>query len=405
MQQKLPFFHVLQKECLKSEQKLFQLRVSRQRWKRWCIAYFATTIGIVLLAFVIIVVEFGGKIGPIDFEKSVERLASSLSSNAFMDLSGMKSDHISEDQNETERPSIQTDSTIDIPTGSGEKDFSSDSLEWLYTYDISKVPLGETPILPMDLSLTEYGSEYILNGTGFSPNIADLLKKELSFDSTYEWLAAEAAVPQVLILHTHGTEAYSENGAISFMDTGKEIARSENPNENVLAVGTVLTQVLKQAGIPAIQCNIMHDQTQYKASYARAEATIRSYLEKYPSIRLVIDLHRDAILKSDGSLVRPVTVVNGEKAAQVMCVVGSSWGGEECPEWENNLALALQLREALNRGFGNLCRPVSLRASTYNQELAPASLLLEVGAAGNSLEEAVVSAKIIGNTLAQILKK
>ena len=117
----------------------------------------------------------------------------------------------------------------------------------------------------------------------------------------------------------------------------------------------------------------------------------------------MIDLHRDSVVKSTGELVRPVTAVDGEAVAQVMCVVGSDWGGQENPNWQGNLSLALKLREELNQKYQNLCRPAYLRASTYNQELAPYSLLLEVGASGNSLAEAKRSASLIADALAKFI--
>ena len=147
----------------------------------------------------------------------------------------------------------------------------------------------------------------------------------------------------------------------------------------------------------------MHDRIQYKDSYARAEDTIRKYLEEYPTIKLVIDIHRDSIIKSSGEIVRPVTEHNGEAAAQVMCVVGSDWEGDSYPNWEDNLSLALKLREQLNSQCENVCRPVFLKSHTYNQEIAPYSILLEVGASGNSLQEAQRSAKLIGEALCMII--
>lgn len=165
-----------------------------------------------------------------------------------------------------------------------------------------------------------------------------------------------------------------------------------------------MAEKLTQNGIPTLHCTVMHDQLQYKNSYSRAEETIKQYLEKYPSIKLVIDLHRDAIIKSSGELVRPVTLVDSKPTAQVMCVVGSDWGGDECPSWENNLSLALKLRDSLNSKYGNLCRPTYLRSSTYNQEIAPYSLLLEVGACGNSLEEAQRAAELVATELIPLIK-
>ena len=128
--------------------------------------------------------------------------------------------------------------------------------------------------------------------------------------------------PVVLILHTHGTEAYSEKGAISYLESG-ELARSNDTSKNVVAVGEAMAQYLNKNGVPTVHCSVMHDQVQYKDSYNRAEETIKQYLEMYPTIKLVIDLHRDSIVKSSGELVRPVTLVGDTPAAQVMCVVGS----------------------------------------------------------------------------------
>lgn len=274
--------------------------------------------------------------------------------------------------------------------------------EKLYQFDYSVVPDGEIPIIPMDLSLIEYGDSYIHNQTGLNPDTEALLRQNLKKDQHPEYLAVSQG-PQVLIVHTHGTEAYSSDGAVSYVDDGSEIARSCDPEKSVVAVGKVLADALNRAGISTLHCTILHDEAQYKDSYSRAEDTIRGYLEQYPTIRLVIDVHRDSILKSTGEMVRPVSLINGEASAQVMCVVGSSWGGEDNPNWEGNLALALQLRQGLNQAYGNLCRPPYLKPSTYNQEIAPYSLLLEVGSSGNSLAEAKRSAEAIANILSTIV--
>ena len=231
-----------------------------------------------------------------------------------------------------------------------------------------------------------------------------LLKKDFSQATPLEYLSA-GYEPKVLIVHTHGTEAYSENGALSYSESVEEPHRSTDTERNVVAVGRVLADTLNQNGVSTIHCTVMHDRLQYRDSYARAEETIRTYLEKYPSIRLVIDLHRDSIVKSTGELVRPVSLVDGEAAAQIMCIVGSDWGGDENSKWEGNLALALQVREQLNLHYKNLCRPVYLRSSTYNQELAPYSLLLEIGSSGNSLEEAKRSAIQIAEILTGFVPK
>lgn len=276
--------------------------------------------------------------------------------------------------------------------------------EDLYFFDRNLVPNGETAIIPMDLSLTSYGAEYINNSTGYSPDTAKLLAANLKDNINIEYLASSGA-PIVLIVHTHATEGYSADGAISYLESGGEYARSDDIKNNVVAVGKVLADELNKAGISTIHSTVLHDAVQYKDSYARSEETIRQYLEKYPSIRLVIDLHRDAIVRSNGDLVRPVALSDGEAAAQVMCVVGSDWGGQKCANWQGNLALALKLRETLNSKTEGICRPPYLKSSTYNQELSPYSLLLEMGASGNSLEEAKRSAKLVANALLDLIKE
>ena len=293
--------------------------------------------------------------------------------------------------------------TVSIPTGGNSaSNNSSITKENIYNFDYTKVPSGKLPIIPADLSLSEYGNLYIQNSTGLSPDLSALINYDLNSDPTIEYLSSGTS-PRVLIVHTHGTEAYSENGAISYDGNEEEIARSNDKNQNVVSVGSVLSKELDKLGIKNIHCEIMHDSEGYGSAYNRSKDTIEKYLEQYPTIELVIDLHRDAVIKSDGSLVRPVTVIDGEAAAQVMCVVGSSWGGEENPNWERNLAIALQLRKYLNDEYENLCRPPYLKSSTYNQELAYTSILLEIGACGNSIEEAYVSAKAVAKAISEIL--
>lgn len=385
---------------------------SKKRFKRWYRAYMGTTLTALVLCFTVLIVGWGKDGISWLSADTVTRLGSYLVGLDFKDLSGIapKAEEDEElpsildgflipDPSEYEGGNTDGDSSGENPAKPSGGNSPSQTLSDLYRFDYSAVPEGETPIIPMDLSLTSYGVGYIYNTTGLTPDTEELLKRDFSSFLPLEYLS-NSTQPLVLIVHTHGTEGYSEDGAISYLDDGGELARSSDPAQTVVSVGQTLAEALNQYGISTVHCSVMHDQEQYRNSYARAEETIRQYLERYPSIRLVIDVHRDSIIKSTGELVRPVTAVNGETAAQVMCVVGSNWGGEANPNWEGNLALALKLREELNASYQNLCRPPYLRSSTYNQELAPYSLLLEIGAAGNSLAEAQRSAKLVARVLA-----
>ena len=370
---------------------------------RWFRLYAVTVIGTVITAFLLIAflvgesVVFGGyissvadKIGNVLIELDFPMLdMNSGSTHGTGDVLPL----------DTEKKEETEDNTTD--TGDGDKQVGA-VVDGLYDYDYSLVPNGCVPIIPMDLSLSSYGSAYINNATGYSPDVLKLLEGKLGDDGGVA-LMTNSKAPKVLIVHTHGTEAYSPEGAL-YHEDGKEIGRSSDTTENVVAVGKIISEILNRNGIPTAHCTVMHDSVQYKDSYARAEETIKKYLEEFPSIKLVIDVHRDSIVRSDGEIVRPVTEIDGEAVAQVMCVVGSDWAGDEYDHWENNLALALKLRELLNQEKGNLCRPVFLKGNTYNQEIAPYSLLLEVGSSGNSLEEACRSAEIIAEKLCVLIK-
>ena len=378
----------------------------RKKTNRWYKIYLATTLSVVCLTVIFLLVGISERASL----PNIEKIASGLISRDLMDLSGgapYNKDEIKDNYNNIfdvnngillpSKDPDDSDSVVvpDKDTEPPKKD--------IYDFDHSKVPEGEVAIIPMDLSLSSNGSAYIYNSTGYSPDLGALLAADFTTANKPSYISNTNA-PLVLIVHTHGTEAYSADGAISYLDDGREIARSENTAENVVSVGAVMAEILNKNGIPTLHCTIMHDRIQYKDSYARAEETIKQYLAKYPSIKLVIDLHRDAVVKSTGELVRPVTEVNSEPVAQVMCVVGSDWGGESCPAWQNNLSLALKLRDSLNSKYGNLCRPTYLRTSTYNQELAPFSLLLEIGASGNSLAEAKRAAALVAHELLPLVK-
>ena len=274
----------------------------------------------------------------------------------------------------------------------------------IYDFDHSAVPQGETAIVPYDLSLSSYGETFIYNDTSYTPSVSALLRA----DTLPKFDYINAAIypvgePVVLIIHTHGTEAYSPEGSISY-DGKSDLARSSDITQNVVAVGSIIAEVLNKNNIRTLHCTVMHDAESYKDSYNRSAATIREYLAKYPSIQYIIDVHRDSVTDSSGSILRPVTVVDGEATAQVMCVVGSDYGGANHPDWQNNFSFALKLRSELNAKNEKLCRPVCLRASAYNQQYAPMSLLLEVGTSGNYLSEAKAAARLCAEALSEIIK-
>ena len=270
----------------------------------------------------------------------------------------------------------------------------------IYHYDPSIIPSGMLGVIPLDLSLSDRGQDYIYDQSDVYD--VDLSKIGSISVSTDVGSVYPSGAPLVLILHTHATESYTDEGVLWY-DPDREVGRSSDPERNVVSVGALLADRLNELGIPTLHCEILHDEGGYSAAYQNSAETVKRYLREYPSIQYVIDLHRDAVQRSSGEIVRPVTECEDGAAAQIMCVVGSGASSVGGDHWERNLALAQKLRAELNSTEPKLCRPTCLRDSAYNQHLAPYSLLLEMGAAGNTLSEVYRSAELVAKALFAVI--
>ena len=262
--------------------------------------------------------------------------------------------------------------------------------------ELDSTPHVGVPILAMTLPTYSDRSAYINNESIHTVNGADLLAYDVSHKVGEE--------PLVLILHTHTHEGYTENGAEWIRGDVGEVTYTEQSHKSVIAVGETLCDTLNGHGIGTIHCTTVHDADGSKGSYEKSAESIRFFRKLYPSISYVIDLHRDAILGADGEYIRAITADSETPAAQVMAVVGSDGNGTHHPNWKGNLALAEQLRKALNQEVKDLCRPSILRNASYNQELSTYALLLEIGTGANSVEEAKRSAVLVGNVLARLIR-
>lgn len=208
--------------------------------------------------------------------------------------------------------------------------------------------------------------------------------------------------PLVLILHTHATESYTAEGSVSY-STDTDF-RSEDCNKNVVSVGKVMTDTLNSMGVPTVHCTILHDKDNYNDSYNASLATIQSYLEKYPSIKYVFDVHRDAIIKDNGEALKPTCTINGKSTAQIMILVGTDAGGAAHPDWQtNNMTLAVKLQNLLTQEYNGMARPINTRRLSFHQQYAPGSLLFEIGSCANTLNEAKNAAVNLAAALAQLI--
>lgn len=246
-------------------------------------------------------------------------------------------------------------------------------------------------------SYIAYKNAIIKNCTSHSAEkIKSMLKEshELSLSTDI------GALPQILIYHTHATEGYEPYDSGIFDTEGTW--RSTDNSENMVAVGDALEAVLSKKGIGVIHDKTLHDDPSYNGSYQRSAVTISGHLSENPTIEISLDLHRDAIEPSKKEIIKPTAVIGGKKAAQIMIIAGCDNGKMNMPDYWENLRFAAALADKLEELYPGITRPILFDYRKYNMDLSPGLLLIEIGATGNTLEEAKYSAELLGNALAAL---
>ncbi len=249
----------------------------------------------------------------------------------------------------------------------------------------------------------DQSSLYIPLSAGYIKNSTDLSNQQVAafLAQPLELKLDSGSEPQVLIVHTHATESF-EPFDRDFCDTSYTWRSTDN-TQNVVYLGDIITQQLEEAGIGVIHDSTQHDYPSYNGSYERSAATIRKWLDQYPSIKVVIDVHRDAVESPAGNLIKPVAVIDGEKTAQVMIIAGCDDGTMNMPQWDRNLRWAAALQTTAETLYPGLTRPVFFCYRKYNMDLTGGSLLIEFGSHGNTLEETARAAQYMGHAMAQTL--
>lgn len=242
------------------------------------------------------------------------------------------------------------------------------------------------------------GEKYIPCGGGSIKNNTRVPAAEVAAEITnplpfaVEWNSPD---PQILIMHTHATEDYRLSGGLWYRPG--DGARSTDRSINMCAVGRVMADTLNAAGLNTLHDETLNDYPSYTGSYANSRAVVQQYLEKYPSIKIVLDVHRDAIEDRAGHQYKVITREDPH-CAQISFVMGSN-----NDHWLENVKLAVAVQQKLTDMSPTLMRPLTLRNSNYNQHLTTGSMLVEIGTAGNSLDEALRAARLFAAGLAQVI--
>lgn len=247
-------------------------------------------------------------------------------------------------------------------------------------------------------STSSFGDVYIKNKTEKSVDIQKALSNKPTFN-----IKLNSKQPQVLIVHTHATECFFPSLVEYYPTSWGE--RDTDTNKNMISIGKIIKNNLNKAGINTVQSEILHDKDSYTLSYDNSRKTIESYLKKYPSIKVVFDIHRDAINQENGDKIRPIIDIGGKTAAQIMLISGCESGEiTNYPNWQKNFRFSASLQRAIEQTYPSLARPLFFAEKKYNQDLCENSCLIEVGSQANLLSEAKYSAELLSKVLVKYLK-
>lgn len=236
---------------------------------------------------------------------------------------------------------------------------------------------------PMDAELIR-----VKNQPGYDIDVAAMLQTPLAWDLT-------ASQPTVLILHSHTCESYENTENY----TPSDPYRTQDSRYNMISIGAHLAACLEEKGIAVIHDTTVHDYPSYNDAYTLSRQTVKNYLEKYPSIQLVLDIHRDAYKDAAGNQATDTVTVDGKSSSRLMLVAGTGYAHTT---WQENLSVAVKLQAVLEKEYPGLCRDVTVRTYYFNQDLSPGMLLVEVGTAGDARQEALYAAKLLANAIAHL---
>ena len=182
----------------------------------------------------------------------------------------------------------------DVRFSPSQEAFSVDFVE-------SPPPAAPEPTEPPLPSFSDPEMVKLYYACSVSPDIGALMEQPLNWDLTGDQ-------PTVLILHTHSTESYTRRGE-AYTETSAY--RTLDDNFNMLSIGRRVQALLGESGIVAVQDTSLHDYPSYNGSYADARKSIKKLLEEYPTIQMVLDLHRDA--SGGASQMRTLAHVDGQR--------------------------------------------------------------------------------------------
>ena len=243
-----------------------------------------------------------------------------------------------------------------------------------------------------------------VDNSGVNPRYTDkyngvLINNGTNYTLTQEMLTPDVTVNKnkVVIYHTHTCESYTPTEAYSYTASGN--FRTIDLNYSVSRVGDELEKCLTNYGCTVIHDRTYHDYPAYNGSYSRSLVTAENILSSNQDADIVIDLHRDAIADETYG---PRVKIGDEYVSQLMFVIGTDGSNSAHTNWLQNLKFAIKVQQKANELYPGLFKPIILRNSEYNQHVAKAACIIEVGSTGNTLEESMGAMKYLARIIEEM---
>lgn len=294
---------------------------------------------------------------------------------------------------------IKSDSN-EVTTNTAENEENQNlSNEGNITNETENTSINDTQTgINLDWTVTE------VDNSGVNPRYTDeyngvFINNGTNYQLTQEMLTPDVEVNKnkVAIYHTHTCESYTPTEKYQYTASGN--FRTIDLNYSVSRVGDELEKVLNSYGCTVIHDRTYHDYPAYNGSYSRSLITAQNMLSANPDAEIVIDLHRDAIADETYG---PRVKIGDEYVSQLMFVIGTDGANSAHTNWLQNLKFAIKVQQKANELYPGLFKPIILRNSEYNQHVAKAACIIEVGSTGNTLEESMGAMKYLARIIEEI---
>ncbi len=359
---------------------------------------------LVIIAFLImiiikIILVIKDKLENISFIPVIEDTIIATNGNSLKEFKSMDRDNIEEIlsselqmskyivSNNEEKEEIASENTTNNQDKGNENEVITSTVEEAQTGLTTEVVSGGN-------INSKYTNEY--NGVK--------IKNESKYELTQEMLTPSIELDDkkdVIIYHTHTCESYTPSPGFEYTQTGNY--RTTDLNFSVVRVGRELKNNLTNYGFNVIHDETYHDYPAYSGSYNRSLVSVKNDLATNPNTQIVIDLHRDAV--GEGGSYAPTVKIGDEYVAQIMFVIGTDGGGLTHSEWVQNLKFAVKIVEKGNELYPGLFKPIMVRNSRYNQHVAKAATIMEIGATGNTMDQCLNSMKYLSKVMDEALNK